>query len=123
MTTDSNHRKPIADNVLDRRFNGWAPNRAWVGDITYIATDEGWLYLAVVMDLASRRIVGWSMSECMKADLVRNAVKSAYWRRKPLAGLLMHPDRGSQGAAHQALLAKYNLVGSMSRKGNCWDTR
>jgi putative transposase len=96
VTTDSNHRKPVADNVLDRRFDGWAINRAWAGDITYVATDEGWLYLAAVMDLASRRIVGWSISERMKAGLVCEALKSAYWRRKPAAGLLMHTDRGSQ---------------------------
>ena len=123
VTTDSNHHKPIADNILDRRFDGWAPNRAWVGDITYIATDEGWLYLAVVMDLSSRRIVGWSMSERMKADLVCDALKSAYWRRKPPAGLLMHTDRGSQYASeiHRRLLKDYQIIQSMSRKGNCWD--
>ncbi len=86
VTTDSAHRKPIAANVLDRRFDGWQINRAWVADITYIATGEGWLYLACVMDLASRRIVGWSMSERIKAELVCQALKSAYWRRKPAAG-------------------------------------
>ena len=81
--------------MLDRRFDGWQVNQAWVADITYIATGEGWLYLACVMDLASRRIVGWSMSERMKAELVCQALKSAYWRRKPAAGLIMHSDRGS----------------------------
>jgi putative transposase len=123
VTTDSNHRKPVAGNVLDRRFDGWQVNRAWVGDITYVATDEGWLYLAAVMDLGSRRIVGWSMSERMKAELVCDALKSAYWRRKPAAGLLMHTDRGSQYASdsHRRLLCDYEMVQSMSRRGNCWD--
>ena len=99
VTTDSAHHKPIAPNVLDRRFDGWRVNQAWVADITYIATGEGWLYLACVMDLASRRIVGWSMSERIKAELVCQALKSAYWRRKPTAGLIMHSDRGSQYAS------------------------
>ena len=98
VTTDAAHHKPIAPNVLDRRVSGWHVNQAWVGDITYLATGEGWLYLACVMDLASRRIVGWSMSDRLKADLVCQALKSAYWRRKPPAGLIMHSDRGSQGA-------------------------
>ena len=123
VTTDSNHRKPVANNLLDRRFDGWAINRAWVGDITYVATGEGWLYLAAVMDLASRRIVGWSMSERMQAGLVCDALKSAYWRRKPAAGLLMHTDRGSQYASdsHRRLIKDYEMVQSMSRRGNCWD--
>ena len=123
VTTDSNHRKPVAPNVLDRRFNGWAINRAWVGDITYLATDEGWLYLAVVMDLASRRIVGWSMSERIKADLVCQAMQSAYWRRKPAPGLIMHTDRGSQYASekYRRLMQDYAVIQSMSRKANCWD--
>jgi len=122
-TTDSNHRKPVADNVLDRRFDGWQVNRAWVGDITYVATDEGWLYLAAVMDLGSRRIVGWSMGERMKAELVCDALKSAYWRRKPAAGLLMHTDRGSQYASdsHRKLIGDYQMIQSMSRRANCWD--
>lgn len=123
VTTDSNHRKPVAANVLDRRFNGWTINRAWVGDITYLATDEGWLYLAVVMDLASRRIVGWSISERMTAELVCQAMKSAYWRRKPAPGLIMHTDRGSQYASerYRSLMKDYAVVQSMSRKANCWD--
>ena len=90
----------MAPNLLDRRFEGWEPNRAWVGDITYVATNEGWLYLAVVMDLASRRIVGWSMSKNIDAKLVCTALKAAYWQRKPAAGLLVHTDRGSQYASH-----------------------
>jgi len=95
VTTDSDHAKPIAANALDRRFEGWTVNRAWVADITYVATVEGWLYLAVVMDLASRRIVGCSMSDRIKAELVCEALRSAYWRRKPRAALIMHTDRGS----------------------------
>ena len=123
VTTDSAHDKPIAPNVLDRRFDGWAVNQAWVADITYIATGEGWLYLAVIMDLASRRIVGWSMSERIKADLVCQALKSAYWRRKPAAGLIMHSDRGSQYASdtHRQLIKDYGMIQSMSRRANCWD--
>lgn len=123
VTTDSAHDKPIAPNVLDRCFDGWRVNQAWVADITYIATDEGWLYLACVMDLASRRIVGWSMSERIKADLVCQALKSAYWRRKPSAGLIMHSDRGSQYASdtHRQLIKDYGMIQSMSRRANCWD--
>ena len=122
VTTDSAHDKPIAPNVLDRRFDGWRVNQAWVADITYIATGEGWLYLAVIMDLASRRIVGWSMSERIKADLVCQALKSAYWRRKPSAGLIMHSDRGSQYASdpHRQLIKDYGMIQSMSRRANCW---
>ena len=123
VTTDSAHDKPIAPNVLDRCFDGWRVNQAWVADITYIATGEGWLYLAVIMDLASRRIVGWSMSERIKADLVCQALKSAYWRRKPSAGLIMHSDRGSQYASdtHRQLIKDYGMIQSMSRRANCWD--
>jgi putative transposase len=123
VTTDSAHQKPIAPNVLNRRFDGWQVNQAWVADITYIATAEGWLYLACIMDLASRKIVGWSMSERMKADLVCQALKSAYWRRKPPAGLIMHSDRGSQyaGETHRQLIKDYRMIQSMSRRGNCWD--
>jgi putative transposase len=123
VTTDSNHRKPVAPNVLNRRFDGWQINRAWVGDITYLATNEGWLYLAVIMDLASRRIVGWSLSARIQADLVCQALKSAYWRRKPAPGLIMHTDRGTQYASeiHRGLIKDYGIVQSMSRKGNCWD--
>jgi len=123
VTTDSAHHKPIAANVLDRRFDDWEINQAWVADITYIATGEGWLYLACVMDLASRRIVGWSMSERIKAELVCQALKSAYWRRKPTAGLIMHSDRGSQYASdtHRQLIKDYRMVQSMSRRANCWD--
>jgi putative transposase len=123
VTTDSAHLKPIAANVLNRRFEGWEINRAWVADLTYIPTDEGWLYLACVLDLGSRRVVGWSLSDRMKAKLVCDALTMAYWRRKPPAGLIMHTDRGVQYAAddHRKLIAQYRMLQSMSRKGNCWD--
>jgi transposase InsO family protein len=123
VTTDSKHDGPIAANILNRQFEGWRINRAWVGDITFIATAEGWLYLAVIMDLASRRVVGWAMSERIKADLVCQALRMAYWRRKPAAGLIMHTDRGSQYASgtHRKLIKDYGMVQSMSRKANCWD--
>lgn len=123
VTTDSKHAKPIAANVLDRRFDGWTVNRAWVADITYVATAEGWLYLAVVMDLASRKIVGWSISDRIKADLVCAALRAAYWRRKPAAGLIMHTDRGSQYASdrYRGLIKDFRMIQSMSRRANCWD--
>jgi transposase InsO family protein len=123
VTTDSNHQKPVAPNLLNRRFNDWKPDQAWVGDITYIGTDQGWLYLACVMDLASRRIVGWSMSERIRADLVLQALQSACWQRKPPPGLIMHTDRGSQYASdrHRQLLKDFRMTQSMSRVGNCWD--
>ena len=123
VTTESAHQKPIAPNVLGRRVDGWQVNQAWVADITYVATDEGWLYLACVMDLASRRIVGWSMSERISADLVCQALRSAYWQRKPAVGLIMHSDRGSQyaSAAHRQLIKDYRMIQSMSRRANCWD--
>ena len=123
VTTDSDHDRPVAPNVLDRRFDGWLPDRAWVADITYLRTDEGWLYLACVMDLGSRRIVGWSMGEHMRASLVCDALTSAYWSRRPEAGLVMHSDRGSQYASevYCRLLDEYGMVQSMSRRGSCWD--
>jgi putative transposase len=123
ITTDSDHAKPVAPNVLDRRFDGWKPDQAWVGDITYIDTDQGWLYLACVMDLASRRIVGWSMSERMKAGLVLQALQAACLQRRPPPGLIMHTDRGSQYASdrHRQLLKDWRMTQSMSRVGNCWD--
>ena len=122
-TTDSNHALPVAENVLNRRFNPAEPNQAWVADITYIRTRSGWLYLAVVLELFSRKIIGWAMSATMPADLVCRALKMAIGARKPAEGLIMHSDRGSQYASHeyQALLKQYGMVCSMSRKGNCWD--
>jgi transposase InsO family protein len=123
VTTDSNHKKPVALNLLDRRFTDWSPNQAWTGDITYLLTDEGWLYLAAIVDLGTRRIVGWAMSERMTAKLVCDALQMAYWRRRPPPGLLLHSDRGSQYASeeYRKLIGQFHMTQSMSRKGNCWD--
>ena len=123
VTTDSNHSQPVAPNLLNREFNPARPNQAWVSDITYIWTAEGWLYLAVVMDLYSRTIVGWSMAERMTRHLVTDALMLAAKRRNPPRGLLHHSDRGSQYASDdfQELLLKYGMICSMSRTGNCWD--
>ena len=122
-TTDSNHNLPIAPNLLNRDFYASAPDTKYVGDITYIATGEGWLYLATVIDLYSRRVVGWSMDDTMKVSLVNDALNMAIEHRNPAKGLLWHTDRGSQYASysHKDLLQKYGIVQSMSRKGNCWD--
>jgi putative transposase len=122
-TTDSNHSLPVARNLLDRQFAVAAPDRVWSSDITYIATDEGWLYLAVVIDLFSRQVVGWSMKPHMRTDLVTDALRMAWFRRCPQAGLIFHSDRGSQYCSHefQAMLKTYGMQASMSRRGNCWD--
>jgi transposase InsO family protein len=122
-TTDSNHKLPIADNVLDRDFTATKPNQKFVGDITYIWTQEGWLYLATVIDLFSRKVVGWSINKRMKASLVNDALLMAIWSRKPRKGLIWHTDRGSQYAAisHRNILKTHGITQSMSRKGNCWD--
>jgi putative transposase len=122
-TTDSNHQLPVAPNLLNRRFSVTTPNCVWVGDITYIWTSEGWLYLAVVIDLYSRRIVGWSMNNCISRQLVMDALIMAIWRRKPSRGLIFHSDRGSQYCSHdfQKLLKNHGILSSMSRKGDCWD--
>jgi transposase InsO family protein len=122
-TTDSQHELPIADNQLARQFEVNQANQVYVGDITYIHTQEGWLYLAVVIDLYSRKIVGWSMAERMKTKLVNDALIMAIWQRKPQKGLLWHTDRGSQYASnsHRQLLKQHGIEQSMSRKGNCWD--
>jgi transposase InsO family protein len=122
-TTDSNHNLPIAPNILNRDFYASNPNEKWVGDITYISTGEGWLYLSTVIDLYSRKIVGWSMDDTMKVSLVNDALSMAIQQRNPPAGLLWHTDRGSQYASysHKDLLLKNNITASMSRKGNCWD--
>lgn len=122
-TTNSKHAMPVAPNVLDRQFCTMAPDKVWTADITYIPTHKGWLYLAVVMDLHTRAIVGWAMGERMTKELVISALRMAYFRRKPKPGLLHHSDRGSQYCSHdyQALLAEYGMRTSMSRKGNCWD--
>ena len=122
-TTDSGHTLPVASNVLARQFTQPAPDRAWVTDITYIATGEGWLYLAVILDLCSRLVVGWAVSDRIARELTLNALDMALVRRRPLDGLLHHSDRGSQYASgdYQAVLADAGIVGSMSRRGNCWD--
>jgi transposase InsO family protein len=122
-TTDSEHDLPIADNLLNRQFSPVAPNQAWAGDITYLSTAEGWLYLAVVIDLFSRRVVGHSMSRFIDQALVSDALRSAIGLRRPPSGLLHHTDRGSQYAsnAYQDLLREHGMQCSMSRKGNCWD--
>jgi transposase InsO family protein len=124
-TTDSKHNLPIAPNILDRNFIVAAPNRAWVGDFTYIATDEGWLFLAVVIDLFSRKVVGWSMRPDMQRSLVIGALEMAWFARNPgkNAGLLFHSDRGSQYASDDfgKILKQHGITPSMSRKGNCWD--
>jgi putative transposase len=121
-TTDSRHTLAVAENVLDRQFDVAEPNRAWVSDITYIRTAQGWLYLAVVLDLYSRRVVGWSMAPTMPAGLVMSALTMALQQRRPAPGLVLHSDRGSQYASdeYQALLKQHHVVCSMSRKGNCW---
>lgn len=123
VTTDSRHSFAIAPNVLDRNFDVPAPDTVWTADISYVWTLEGWLYLAVVMDLFSRRIVGWAMDKRMKTDLALNALAMAYWHRKPPKGLLHHSDRGSQYACpeYQNRLERYGMRASMSRKGDCWD--
>jgi transposase InsO family protein len=122
-TTDSNHGRPVAENILARQFEPAAANRAWTADITYIPTGEGWLYLAAVEDLHSRRIVGWSMSERIDSRLVVDALEMAVARRLPGAGLVAHSDRGSQYASehYQQLLASHGITCSMSRRGDCWD--
>lgn len=122
-TTDSKHNLPIAENVLDRKFEVDAPNVAWVTDITYVWTDEGWLYVAAILDLFSRRVVGLAMSERIDRALVLQALRAAVGRRAPAAGLVHHSDRGSQYASddYQAALADLGVVCSMSRKANCWD--
>ena len=123
VTTDSNHKQPVFENVLDRGFDVKQPDQAYVGDITYIWTQEGWLYLAVVIDLFSRKVVGWSMGSRMKAQLVCDALTMAIWQRQPKAGLIVHSDQGVQYASHQyrRLLKSNGFVGSMSKKGCCWD--
>ena len=122
-TTNSNHRQPVYDNLLERQFDVKQPNEVYVSDITYVWTQEGWLYLAVVIDLYSRKVVGWSMSSRMKAKLACDALRMAIWQRHPKAGLIHHSDRGSQYASKEfrRLLKAHELKGSMSRKGDCWD--
>jgi putative transposase len=122
-TTDSNHDHPIADNLLDRSFEAEAPDRKWAADITYVPTDEGWLYLAAVIDLYSRKIVGWAMADHLRAELCQEALAMAIERRRPEPGLLHHSDRGVQYAcgAYRSFLARHGMLPSMSRSGNCYD--
>lgn len=123
VTTDSKHSLPIAPNLLNRNFQPDAPNCVWASDITYIQTDAGWLYLVVILDLYSRQVVGWSMQPHMQSSLVTDALKMAWFRRRPEPGLIFHSDRGSQYCSHvfQNTLAEYGMQSSMSRKANCWD--
>jgi len=123
VTTDSAHNKPIFENILNRDFTTTAINQKWVGDITYVPTHEGWLYLAVIIDLHSRAVIGWSMSKRMKKDLVCDALLMALFKRKFPKDVVMHTDRGSQYCSkkYRAIIKNNKLIGSMSRKGNCWD--
>ena len=122
-TTDSTHQQPVADNLLQRAFHAEKPDRKWVADITYVPTGQGWLYVAAVLDLFSRKIVGWSMADHMQTNLVRDALQMALQRRRPPEGLLHHSDRGVQYASddYQQLLTRHHITVSMSGKGNCWD--
>lgn len=122
-TTDSNHQLPVSPNIVNRDFSSSKVDEKYVGDITYIPTKEGWLYLATVIDLYSRKVVGWSMADNMKASLVNDALNMAITRRKPAKGLIWHTDRGSQYASisHRKLIHENGIIQSMSRKGNCWD--
>ena len=131
VTTDSKHNLPIAPNLLDRNFTPTAPNQVWTSDITYLWTDEGWLYLAIVLDLFNREVVGWSLKPRMTVNTLReaatyivtDALTMAWFRRKPAPGVMHHSDRGSQYASHafQDKLTEYGMICSMSRKGNCWE--
>ena len=121
--TTSGQAQAVAPNQLNRAFTVQAPDRVYVGDITYLPTGEGWLYLAIVLDLCSRAVVGWSMANHMRAELVNQALSMALYQRQPAAGLIMHTDRGSQYGAdsYRQLLSQHGIEPSMSRKGNCWD--
>jgi transposase InsO family protein len=125
VTIDSNHDLPIAPNLLQRQFSVAEPDKVWAGDITYIATNEDWLFLAVVIDLFSRQVMGWSLREDMTRDIVIDALRMAWFKRHPSkqAGLIFHSDRGSQYASQdfRDVLTEYGIQASMSRKGNCWD--
>ena len=123
ITTTSNHKLPISPNYLNRDFYSSNANKAYVGDITYIPTNEGWLYLAVVIDIFSRKVVGWSMSHSLHTNLVNDALLMAIQRRNPKQGLIYHTDRGSQYASyeHKNILEQYGIFQSMSKKGDCWD--
>ena len=123
VTTDSAHREPVAENILNREFTVDAPNKVWVGDITYVWTYQGWSYLATVIDLYSRRVVGWALETHMQSELILKALNNALNQRNVKPGLIFHSDRGSQYASSkfQKTLKDNGIVSSMSRKGNCWD--
>jgi putative transposase len=123
VTTDSDHNEAISPNLLNRQFDVAAPNKVWTTDITYVWTLEGWLYVAIVIDLFSRQVVGWSIADHMRTSLCVNALQMAFWRRKPESGLMHHSDRGSQYASHEyrSHLGIMRMQQSMSRKGDCWD--
>lgn len=123
VTTKRKHGDMVADNLLNQNFNPIAPNQVWAGDVTYLKTDEGWMYLAIVMDLYSRRIVGWHLSKRMTTDLVNKALMKAYNLRQPSKGLVFHSDRGSQYTSkrYQKLLQNYGMRSSMGDVGACWD--
>jgi putative transposase len=121
VTTDSKHRSPVAKNLLDRQFSCTQPNQVWIADITYVPTSKGWLYLAAIKDLYTCEIMGWSMDSRMTQALVIDALKAAYWKKKPASGLMHHSDSQYCSAAYRALQASYELQTSMSRKGHCWD--
>ena len=123
VTTDSNHAFKLVPNTLNRQFNVTTPNQVWTTDITYVWTLEGWMYVAVIMDLYSRQIIGWAIDEHMRTSLCIDALRMAYWRKKPPPGLLHHSDRGSQYASdeYRQQLKLMKMEQSMSRKGNCWD--
>ncbi len=123
VTTNSDHKLPVAQNLLEQNFEAPEPNQKWAGDITYLMTSEGWLYLAVIIDLHSRAVIGWSTSTRMTADLVCDALKMAQWRRGFPRGTLVHSDRGSLycSSAYRKIIADNGQRQSMSRKGNCWD--
>jgi transposase InsO family protein len=122
-TTDSKHNLPVAPNLVDRNFSALAPNDKWLADITYIPTDEGWLFLAAILDVCTRKIVGWAVRDHMRTELPLAALMMATQRQRPQPGLIHHSDRGSQYASHdyRDVLTKAGMVQSMSRKGNCWD--
>jgi putative transposase len=122
-TTNSNHSLPVAPNLLEQNFTADAPDQKWVSDITYIWTEEGWLYLAVVLELYSRRVIGWAIAERMTASLVCDALVMALWRHRMPKGVIVHSDRGSQycSVAYQRLFDKHQLICSMSKKGDCYD--
>ena len=123
VTTNSKHSLPVAPNLLNRQFKVDEPDKVYVADLTYIWTQDGWYYLAVVIDIFSRQVIGWSLNSRMTKQLVMDALRMAYWRRKPGAGVLFHSDRGSQYCStdFQKMLSSYKMISSMSRKGDCWD--